>query len=132
MDVLKREARGRLSCDSNLSRYSASARSTEPVVSDPVTSRAFEVIEGLFVAVPGFIGSQIDNVLTAVLSPEVALLAEDKHSDGFAARASLLSTAAKKLPAKTMFPAIIRQYSSIDGTQAQVSSGRLSSLYDIY
>jgi len=37
------------------------------------------------------------------------------------ARAALLSTAARKLPAKTLYPAIIRLHASLDGNARAVS-----------
>lgn len=88
----------------------------------PIVTGAFIALEALFIAVPNFIGAQIDNVLAAVLSPRLFLLTEEKTGDAAKARASLLSTAAKKLPAKSIFPAIIRQHAAITGTEKQVYS----------
>lgn len=71
-------------------------------------------------SIPTFIGGQVDKVFSAALSPEILSLSEEKHSAASKARALLLSTAAKKLPAKTLYPAIIRLHASLDGASKQV------------
>lgn len=72
-------------------------------------------------SIPTFIGGQADKVFSAALSPEILSLSEVKHSGASKARVILLSTAAKKLPAKTLYPAIIRLHASLDGTSKEVS-----------
>lgn len=55
-------------------------------------------------------------------------LSEVKGSPPAKARAALLSTAAKKLPAKTIYPAIVRLHASLDGTQREPLLGLLDVL----
>lgn len=74
-------------------------------------------------SIPTFIGAQVDKVFSAALSPEILSLSEEKHGAAAKARAVLLSTAAKKLPAKSLYPAIIRLHASLDGTSKEVSGG---------
>lgn len=71
-------------------------------------------------SIPTFIGAQVDKVFGAALSPEILSLSEEKHGAASKARALLLSTAAKKLPAKTLYPAIIRLHASLDGAAKEV------------
>ncbi|KAK4052295.1 snoRNA-binding rRNA-processing protein utp10 [Microbotryomycetes sp. JL221] len=88
-----------------------------------LASGALQVLEGLFSSVPTFIGTQLDNVLVALVSDNVIELTSDKLTISAKARASLISTAAKKLPSKTLFPAIVRLYDSIgDSEQAPLLS----------
>lgn len=84
-----------------------------------IVTAAFETIEGLFSSIPTFIGAQVDRVFEAALSSDILSLSENK--DASKARALLLSTAAKRLPAKTLYPAIIRLHASLDGTSKEVS-----------
>lgn len=72
-------------------------------------------------SIPTFIGAQVDKVFSAALSPEILSLSEEKHGAAAKARAVLLSTAAKKLPAKSLYPAIIRLHASLDGSSKEVS-----------
>ncbi|GAA5827854.1 hypothetical protein JCM11251_007703 [Rhodosporidiobolus azoricus] len=102
------------------------AKAGVDTVVDLVTG-AYSTLEGLFSSVPTFIGSQLDRVFSASLSPEVMALSEDKSSAPAKARAALLSTAARKLPAKTLYPAIVRLHASLDGTER----GPLLGLLDV-
>ncbi|GAA5888324.1 hypothetical protein JCM6882_008581 [Rhodosporidiobolus microsporus] len=102
------------------------AKAGADAVIDLVTG-AYATLEGLFSSVPTFIGGQLDKVFTASLSPAVMSLSEDKTSAPSKARAALLSTAARKLPAKTLYPAIVRLHASIDGTER----GPLLGLLDV-
>ena len=81
---------------------------------------AFQTLEGLFSSVPTFIGGQLDKVFTAALSSDIMSLSSGKSGAVPKARASLLSTAARKLPAKTLYPAIIRLHASLDGNARAV------------
>lgn len=90
--------------------------------SQSTVTAAFEILEGLFTSIPSFIGGQLDNVFSAALSPEILSLTIDKESKSARARASLLSTASKKLPAKTVYPAIIRLHAKLDGESKEVSN----------
>jgi hypothetical protein len=83
---------------------------------------AFSTLEGLFSSVPVFIGGQLDKVFTAALSSDIMALSSGKTGPVPKARALLLSTAARKLPAKTLYPAIIRLHASLDGKSRAVSS----------
>ncbi|GAA5842726.1 hypothetical protein JCM3766R1_005764 [Sporobolomyces carnicolor] len=76
---------------------------------------AFETLEGLFTSVPVFIGGQLDKVFAAALSKDIMALSSGKSGAIPKARAALLSTAARRLPAKTLYPAIIRLHASLDG-----------------
>lgn len=104
--------------------------SSSPVVPlSSITSHivisAFEILQGLFTSIPTFIGGQLDKVFDAALSIDILSLTEDKESGPAKARAHLLSTAAKKIPAKTLYPAVIRLHASLDGVSKEVSSGVL-------
>ncbi|GAA6015436.1 hypothetical protein JCM10207_008593 [Rhodosporidiobolus poonsookiae] len=89
---------------------------------------AYATLEGLFSSVPTFIGGQLDKVFGAALTPEIMALSGDKTSAVGKARAALLSTAAKKLPAKTLYPAIVRLHASLDGTRREPLLGLLDVL----
>ncbi|GAA6060808.1 hypothetical protein JCM10212_000581 [Sporobolomyces blumeae] len=89
---------------------------------------AFETLEGLFSSVPLFIGGQLDKVFSATLSKDIMALSSGKSGAVPKARAALLSTAAKKLPAKTLYPAIIRLHASLDGTSRAPLLGLLDLL----
>ncbi|BGP43235.1 snoRNA-binding rRNA-processing protein utp10 [Rhodotorula kratochvilovae] len=91
-------------------------------------SGAYATLEGLFSSVPTFIGAQLDKVFSAALSPELMSLSRTKGASAVKARAALLSTAAKKLPAKTLYPAIIRLHASLDGTEREPLLGLLDLL----
>ncbi|ORY85937.1 U3 small nucleolar RNA-associated protein 10 [Leucosporidium creatinivorum] len=93
-----------------------------------VVTASFQVIEGLFMSIPTFIGAQVDKVFSAALSPEILSLSEEKHGAAAKARAVLLSTAAKKLPAKALYPAIIRLHASLDGASKEPILGLLDVL----
>ncbi|KAK4048437.1 snoRNA-binding rRNA-processing protein utp10 [Microbotryomycetes sp. JL201] len=73
------------------------------------------VLEGLLSSIPTFIGGQLDKIFAALVSDELV----DKGAAGpvSKARASLISTAAKKLPSKTLFSAIVRLHASIDESE---------------
>ncbi|GAA5867626.1 hypothetical protein JCM8547_001319 [Rhodosporidiobolus lusitaniae] len=103
------------------------AKAGAEAVIDLVTG-AYSTLEGLFASVPTFIGGQLDKVFSASLSPDVMALSEVKGSRPSKARAGLLSTAAKKLPAKTLYPAIVRLHASLDGTQREPLLGLLEVL----
>ncbi|GAA5959351.1 hypothetical protein JCM21900_000701 [Sporobolomyces salmonicolor] len=89
---------------------------------------AFETLEGLFSSVPTFIGAQLDKVFAAALSSDIMAMSAGKSGAVPKARAALLSTAAKKLPAKTLYPAIIRLHASLDGTVREPILGLLDVL----
>ncbi|GAA5903947.1 hypothetical protein JCM5296_002463 [Sporobolomyces johnsonii] len=89
---------------------------------------AFETLEGLFSSVPTFIGAQLDKVFAAALSTDIMAMSAGKSGAVPKARAALLSTAAKKLPAKTLYPAIIRLHASLDGTVREPILGLLDLL----
>lgn len=91
-------------------------------------SGAYSTLEGLFSSVPTFIGGQLDKVFSAALSPELMSLSHVKGASAAKARAALLSAAAKKLPAKTLYPAIIRLHASLDGKQREPLLGLLDLL----
>ncbi|GAA5903331.1 snoRNA-binding rRNA-processing protein UTP10 [Sporobolomyces salmoneus] len=92
----------------------AQAKAGTEAVTDLVVG-AFETLEGLFTSVPVFIGGQLDKVFSASLSSDIMALSSGKTGAVPKARAALLSTAARKLPAKTLYPAIIRLHASLDG-----------------
>ncbi|GAA5877943.1 hypothetical protein JCM16303_002787 [Sporobolomyces ruberrimus] len=92
----------------------AQAKAGAEAVTDLVVG-SFEALEGLFSSVPVFIGGQLDKVFTAALSGDIMALSSGKSGAVPKARAALLSTAARKLPAKTLYPAIIRLHASLDG-----------------
>ncbi|GAA6007531.1 hypothetical protein JCM11491_004197 [Sporobolomyces phaffii] len=92
----------------------AQAKSGAEAVTDLAVG-AFETLEGLFSSVPVFIGGQLDKVFAAALSSDIMVLSSGKSGAVPKARAALLSTAARKLPAKTLYPAIIRLHASLDG-----------------
>lgn len=71
----------------------------------------------MFVSVPAFIGGQLDKIFSATLSTDIMALSSSSGQAVVKARATLLSTAAKKLPAKTLFPAIIRLHASLGSTE---------------
>lgn len=102
---------------------------TPPTAVEAVTGLvvgAFETLEGLFTSVPVFIGGQLDKVFAAALSKDIMALSSGKSGAIPKARAALLSTAARKLPAKTLYPAIIRLHASLDGKSRTVSGlGRI-------
>jgi hypothetical protein len=92
-----------------------------PLAATPsIVIAAFEMVEGLFSSIPTFIGAQVDKVFDAALSADILTLTEIKDSPATKARALLLSTAAKRLPAKTLYPAIIRLHASLDGAAKEV------------
>ncbi|GAA5933796.1 hypothetical protein JCM3775_000286 [Rhodotorula graminis] len=91
-------------------------------------SGAYSTLEGLFSSVPTFIGGQLDKVFAAALSPELMSLSRVKGASAAKARAALLSTAAKKLPAKALYPAIIRLHASLDGKEREPLVGLLDLL----
>ncbi|GAA5839039.1 hypothetical protein JCM9279_002573 [Rhodotorula babjevae] len=91
-------------------------------------SGAYSTLEGLFSSVPTFIGGQLDKVFAAALSPELMSLSRVKGASATKARAALLSTAAKKLPAKALYPAIIRLHASLDGKEREPLLGLLDLL----
>ncbi|GAA5862132.1 hypothetical protein JCM3774_006186 [Rhodotorula dairenensis] len=93
-----------------------------------IVSGAYETLEGLFVSVPAFIGAQLDKIFSAALSTEVMALSAHRGAQVAKARATLLSTAAKKLPAKTLFPAIIRLHASLSGEEREPLLGLLDLL----
>ena len=122
VEVLRQEAQSANRAVAS-SPQSAYARSTAPLTITPgIVSTAFEILEGLFTSIPTFIGAQLDKVFEAALSADILSLTEAKDGVAAKARAQLLSTAAKKLPAKTLYPAIIRLHASLDGTAAEVRS----------
>ncbi|KAI5481102.1 U3 small nucleolar RNA-associated protein 10 [Pseudohyphozyma bogoriensis] len=92
-----------------------------------LVSAAYSILEGLFTSIPTFIGAQLDKVFTAVLSPEFVGLSLYSASSG-KARASLLSTAAKKIPAKTLYPAIVRLHAGLDLSRKEPLLGLLDLL----
>ena len=88
---------------------------------------AFAVLEGLFVSIPTFIGANLDKVFEAALSEDIIELT--KEGPAARARGSLLSTAAKRVPAKTLYPAIIRLHATLAaGAQTR---GPLLALLDL-
>lgn len=89
---------------------------------------AYETLEGLFVSVPAFIGGQLDKIFSAALSTDVMALSAHRGAQVTKARATLLSTAAKKLPAKTLFPAIVRLHASLSGREREPLLGLLDLL----
>ncbi|GAA5990412.1 hypothetical protein JCM10908_007359 [Rhodotorula pacifica] len=93
-----------------------------------IVSGAYETLEGLFVSVPAFIGGQLDKIFSAALATEVMALSAHKGAQVTKARATLLSTASKKLPAKTLFPAIIRLHGSLSGQEREPLLGLLDLL----
>ncbi|GAA6009387.1 snoRNA-binding rRNA-processing protein UTP10 [Rhodotorula paludigena] len=92
-----------------------------------LVSGAYATLEGLFSSVPTFIGAQLDKVFSAALSPELMSLSAQGASIA-KSRAALLSTAAKKLPAKTLYPAIIRLHASLSGNERDPLLGLLDLL----
>lgn len=90
-------------------------------ITSQIVISAFDILQGLFTSIPTFIGSQLDKVFDAALSLDILSLTEDKESAPAKARAHLLSTAAKKIPAKTLYPAVIRLHASLDGKAKEVS-----------
>lgn len=101
----------------------AGASSVEAIVAG-----AYETLEGLFVSVPAFIGGQLDKIFSAALSTDVMALSAHRGAQVTKARATLLSTAAKKLPAKTLFPAIVRLHASLSGREREPLLGLLDLL----
>lgn len=89
---------------------------------------AYDTLEGLFSSVPSFVGGQLDKVFSAALSTDVMALSTIKGSAAAKSRAALLSTAAKKLPAKTLYPAIIRLHASLSATERDPMLGLLDLL----
>lgn len=92
----------------------------DPSVNSNIVCSAFEILEGLFTSIPTFIGSQLDKVLEACLSTDILSLTELFEGPASKARAALLSTAAKKVPAKSLYPSIIRLHASVDLTTKEV------------
>lgn len=92
----------------------------DPATASPsVVASAFRILEALFASIPTFIGTQLDTVLKAILSSEVIhLTLNDVHSAK--ARIMLLSTSAKRLPAKTLYPSIIRLHATLELTEKTV------------
>jgi U3 small nucleolar RNA-associated protein 10 len=97
-----------------------------------IVALSFQIIEGLFTSIPTFIGTQLDNVFSACLSTELLGLTASKEGPAAKARASLLSAASKKLPAKTIYPAIIRLHASLDESIKEVSGFVLSLMNEVY
>ncbi|GAA5979224.1 hypothetical protein JCM11641_001966 [Rhodosporidiobolus odoratus] len=89
---------------------------------------AYATLEGLFSSVPTFIGGQLDKVFTASLSPAIMSLSSDKSMPASKARAALLSTAAKKLPTKTLYPSIVKLHASLDNKEREPLLGLLDVL----
>ncbi|BGP19830.1 hypothetical protein JCM10213_003139 [Rhodosporidiobolus nylandii] len=110
-----------------LELLSEQAKAGADAVVDLVTG-AYATLEGLFSSVPTFIGGQLDKVFSASLSPAVMALSDVKGSAPSKARAALLSTAAKKLPAKTLYPAIVKLHASLDNKQREPLLGLLDVL----
>ncbi|GAA6036252.1 hypothetical protein JCM8097_006859 [Rhodosporidiobolus ruineniae] len=103
------------------------AKAGVEAVTDLITG-AYSTLEGLFSSVPTFVGNQLDKVFSASLSPDVMALSDIKGTAAAKARASLLSTTAKKLPAKTLYPAIVRLHASLSGTERAPLLGLLDVL----
>ncbi|BGP27409.1 U3 small nucleolar RNA-associated protein 10 [Rhodotorula toruloides] len=89
---------------------------------------AYDTLEGLFSSVPSFVGGQLDKVFSAALSTDIMALSTLKGSAAAKSRAALLSTAAKKLPAKTLYPAIIRLHASLSPSERDPMLGLLDLL----
>ncbi|SDA02509.1 BZ3501_MvSof-1269-A2-R1_Chr12-3g03653 [Microbotryum saponariae] len=85
----------------------------QPAGLSAIAAPIFETLEGLFSSIPNFIGAHTDKVLQLTLSPDVLVLAGTKGTAVSKARAALLSTAAKRLPAKVLYPSIIRMHASL-------------------
>lgn len=77
---------------------------------------------------PAFIGGQVDKIFKTALSTAVMGLSTSHGPAVAKARATLLSTAAKKLPAKTLFPAIIRLHASLSQDERSPLLGLLDLL----
>ncbi|KAK4702660.1 U3 small nucleolar RNA-associated protein 10, partial [Phenoliferia sp. Uapishka_3] len=96
--------------------------------SEAIVTTSFQILEGIFMSIPTFVGSHLDKVFDASLSSDILSLTADKDSAAAKARTLLLSTAAKKLPAKTLYPAVIRLHASLDGTDKEPILGLLDLL----
>ncbi|KAM0786108.1 hypothetical protein ACM66B_006918 [Microbotryomycetes sp. NB124-2] len=72
------------------------------------------VLEGLVSSIPTFIGGNLDKIFAALVSNEIIDAVSADISSVAKARASLISTAAKRLPSKTLFAAIVRLHASLD------------------
>ncbi|SCV73190.1 BQ2448_7115 [Microbotryum intermedium] len=86
----------------------------------------FEMLEGLFSSIPTFIGVHADKVFQIALSADVLALAGTKETTASKARVALLSTAAKRLPSKVLYPSIIRIHASLGSSPT--STGMLGLL----
>ncbi|KAM0756059.1 hypothetical protein T439DRAFT_308506 [Meredithblackwellia eburnea MCA 4105] len=87
---------------------------------------AFRVLEGVFTSVPTFVGGQLDKVFQATLSP--AILSAPQDGPVSKSKAALMSTIAKKLPAKALYPAIVRLFGSQSGDDSVATLGLLDLL----
>lgn len=67
-------------------------------------------------------------MFSAALSTDIMALSTIKGSAAAKSRAALLSTAAKKLPAKTLYPAIIRLHASLSAVERDPMLGLLDLL----
>lgn len=95
---------------------------------EAVVTSAFQILEGLFMSIPTFVGAQLDKVFEAALSPEILSLTQDKDASAAKSRALLLSTAAKRIPAKTLYPSIIKLHATLSGTDKEVGLECFSTL----